>query len=628
MGKIIVDQIESSNNSNITLSGNTIISGNLKIKPLYAPTYTIMYGATAPSSLNVPSFGYPKARGVNSYEFGINFGSTGANPPTDWSSLTGWVIDPYNGNAPGSGISASFRDAIAQFKPDYSLYPKGGMSLYWDWVSNDFVSASQYTSSAGTTLLPNDYNVNSVDYKQVKPAAHIDNFAAWLSELESQGAGDKMYIYANLYLTTGENTSNPNLGTGSVKNQALNYINRQNPLNVTYIEMGHEYYLQGSEAPDIASNNGGYARRFPSGSNYAAKYLQYLQEIRSEPQLDNIYCAANLCTEIGGDPNDPQVNRRNNWNETFINEYFTNPIYTADTSSHKLDAISIHGFLRVSSTSNAYQTFETWILDAADRHYQKIRLEMDNCLNLIGSIDLTIPKPKFWAIGYNLNDDQFSAVGNSGSAISGCWGHGLFNLVYQFRLMSDPDISLTAFHSTHGGRAYGLVYSVVNGFGGGTTTPYDLTATGYIFKILREAEESTNSMRALSIAGANSPTTQALGVYGMIFNRELNYTGPNGSIIVYPSNTKTSSILLVNLSDTQRVLDLSDILNPLDYIISYKSAKAPLETEINKIVNGVKILPTEVFVTNPSTSLFFSYPLDPYEVLHITIGVSNDLAIE
>lgn len=633
MSKIIVDSIGPNNNSNLNLEGNITVTGNLNAESVLSKEnyfmnpiqiHIITYGANPPLGLSVSNFGQFKQRGVNKYEFGINFGSTsavvpGAINPTDWSSLTGWVDDPYGTFGSAPGIDIQFRDAVAQFKPDYLLYPKGGMSLYWDWVNNDFVDAGDYINTFQNTLLPDEYNRLSNAYKEVRPAAHIDNFAAWFSSLKSVGGvGNRIYIYGNLYLETLVNTSNPNLADDSVKNQVLSYKNRADTLNVSYVELGHEYYLQGSDVPDVFSNGGGYATRFPNGSDYASAYLRYLENIRSSAQLNGVVCAANLCTEIGAS-NSNGV-RRNNWNELFINEYFNNSIYTSNPVLHKLDAISIHGFFKIGLNSNAYTNFETWVLSAADQHYINLRTEIDNCKNLIinSNTNITPIMPKFWAIGYNLDDGQLTA--NNSNAISGCWGHGLFNLHYQFRLMSDPDIVLTAFHASHGGRAYGLFYTVTNGFGAGTTDVHDLTATGYIFKMLRDAEASTGKMRPLSIAGATQSGTQALGVYGMIFYRDLSKTVP-------ARGTKIISILLMNISDTQRILDLSGIIDSTDIILYTKSAKADLRDRINEKINGVKKMPIENTVVNPPAASILTYTLDKYEVLHIAIGFNDELSL-
>lgn len=629
MSKIIVDQIEPNNGSSLNFKGDVTITGKLKVDPVFQPNLVITHGANPPNGVSAPGFGTLKNRGANTYEFGMNFGNTGKNPPTDWSSLTGWLFDPYSMSQGGDpGINTQFRDAMAIFKPDFVVYPKGAMSLYWDWVNNDFVSKTEFTidnlpyqepynNLPNNSLLPYEYDKTHPDYKEVRPAAHIDNFAAWFSDLQSiRGVGDKMYIFGNLYLETGVNTTNPNLTDYSLRDQAISYKERQrDPINVAYIELGHEYHLQGSSEPDV-SPDGGYAKRFENGGEYAQACIRYLQQIRGDVRLNDVYCAANLCTPAIGNST-YQAQRRNLWNTKFIEEYFTNQTYLSDTDLYKLDAISIHNFFTILSTSNAYDNFETWVLDAADQHYINLRNVINNCKTAIQTSTPQLPQtpdPKYWAIGYNLDDRQFTS--NISNAISGCWGHGLFNLHYQFRLMADFDISVTAIHSSHGGRQYGMFYSVVNGFGNNTTQMYDLTATGYVFEILRDAEKNTSSMQPLMVAGANAQTTVSNGVYGMIFYADLTNT-------VFGPSTKSASLLFINLSSEPRTLDLSGIISPEDVILKRRSVWADnLRLRVNGTFNGVKEVPEDDTEYLPANSDVILSTIKKHGVLQIDIGVS------
>lgn len=567
--------------------------------------------------------GAAKYRSPESFSWGINFGTLGLTPPSDWSSLTGWVTDPYGGYGPAPGINLAFRNAIASFRPDTLIYPKGVMANYWDWVSNNFVAENEFTTPylspfTGTnSILPDEYNINSVDYREVLPAAHIDNWRAFILSLASVGGiGPETFINGNLYLESSVNTTNLNLPSSNVKDQALTYRNPPYTLDVTFIEMGHEYYTAGGNTPDTPTTGGGHALRFPNGSDYANAYLTYLSDIRSDISLSSVYCAANLATPTTGSSS--QALRRNAWNSSFLSTYLNNPLYLSDPSLYKIDAISIHSFYQIpvpsSPAVSAYNNFESWILSAANTQYSKVRTTIDDIKTLINTSNTSITHfmPKFWAVGYNIDDAELTS--NAANAISGCWGHGLFNLQYQFLLMGDPDISMTAFHATHGGRQYSLIYSVTNAFGGGTTDLYDPSATGYVFQVFADAYKNSMKFQPIIVQGASSSLVQNLGIYGMAFLFDpIWLPGPPAP------GTIAKSFIFMNVSGITRTLDLSQLIDPTDIIQFSRSIKAPLRAQINRITASGKITPTDTTVNSPATSSLLSYNLEPYEILYVAI---------
>lgn len=375
---------------------------------------------------------------------------------------------------------------------------QGGNSTYWDWENNQYASTTEYPN------LP--YKYYTLD---PHPSMDLDVRATAIT------ANNLTTIWTvNDYFRT-------------IQNQIDYLLSAQTlGLDIDYIEIGQEYYLQPGVSldPDIS----GFVNRFPLSSS--APYSQYALEkidwILSAKTYFNLSKVA-ICGSVKD--NSPYLNSRvNRWNTRLI-QVFQDLTY--NPTGIYPDAITLHSY--VFPTATDFSNAGPWIQTNVESEISLITTTINDFKtqwNLMSNIE-------FWVTEFGVTDNY--------DGISGSWAHGLYLISILFKMLEIDDITMVISNSLSAGRDYGMLFDRKNIFGAANTADkFDLSAGGLVLGMFNR---SLNDSTGFDVIDFSSVST---GLYGKIF------TGGTSNYLLYS-----------NITENIYTLDLSEVLN--GYTVNY-----------------------------------------------------------
>jgi hypothetical protein len=457
------------------------------------------YQVTEKNTVYSTNFVSPALFGNYDYCFQCNGTYTPARP-TNFRSSNSIAFGYNNGNVRyinDMWTSSTFFSVLNYQGVTFIRYP-GGNATYWDWENNNYATLTEYPN-----LPYRFYGLNP------RPSMDLDVRATALTT----------YNLNNLWSL--------NDYFRGIQNQMDYLFSAQSlGLNIDYIEIGQEYYLNpgATSAPD----NTGFITRFPISTT--PPYNQYALE-----KIDWIYSArtnfpfAKIAILGSIEDNGPYPNSRINlWNKRLI-QVFQDATYNPNFIYP--DAITFHSYTFTTSTD--FANINTWIQTSVELEYQNLTTTIDNfktLWNLMSNLE-------FWITEFGVTDSY--------DEISGSWAHGLYLISMLFKILEINDVTIIMSNSLSSGRDYGMLFDRKYIFGApNTADKFDLSAGGLVLGMFNR---SLNDSTGFDVIDFSSVST---GLYGKIF------TGGTSNYLLYSNTTENPF-----------TLDLSSLLN--GYTINY-----------------------------------------------------------
>ncbi|MBA3648846.1 MAG: T9SS type A sorting domain-containing protein [Chitinophagales bacterium] len=435
---------------------------------------------------------------------------------------------------------------IPLLKPKTIRYPGGSIANWWDWKSGWFIDRKD---------LPQKY-------KDLTPQPNtLENFKKTLDSCHATTVYDL------------------NMMTSTVSDQIKMLKHAQSiGMDVTYIELGNEFYILGTNNGEGDGDSALLIKEFPTANAYGDTCTVWIDSIRR--YFPNAKIAAQ------GTFNKTGEDRRETWDELVA------------TTLKGEDAITYHCYY-AGENPNCKNPGKYLSSDIAEFLWRPF-----DAWNILYSKDLSILKKgnEAWITEYNLDDAK--------KPVHGSWSHALFIASYSMQFLQDARIKMIECHDMNGNAVHGTYFESVSGLNFSnddndyisppnpqSTTPWDLTAAGIAMKVMGVAMDK-NSYTAPLYFGTSPSVT---------------FKDEDGVSISYPalfgfhfSNSNSSDAVILNLSDKTYNLTTTDIFpkggtydrydaDPLSY-----PAK---ESQVNDVSGNLS-----------SATL----TLKPYSITHIT----------
>ncbi|MBA3647145.1 MAG: T9SS type A sorting domain-containing protein [Chitinophagales bacterium] len=424
-------------------------------------------------------------------------------------------------------------------------YPGGSIANWWDWKKGWFIDRKD---------LPQKY-------KDLAPKANtLENFKKTLDSCHATTVYDL------------------NMMTSTVSDQIKMLMHAQSiGMDVTYIELGNEFYILGTDNGEGDGDSSLLMQEFPTANSYGDTCTIWIDSIRR--YFPNAKIAAQ------GTFNKTGEDRRETWDELMA------------TTLKGEDAVTYHTYYGGENPkcNNPGQYLSSDIPEFLWRPF--------DAWNTLYTKDLSILRKgdEAWITEYNLDDFQ--------KPVHGSWGHALFLANFSMQFLQDARITMIECHDMNGSAVHGTYFESTGGlsFTGDKgyisppnppkTTAWDLTAAGISMKVLGLAMDKNNYTAPLYFG--TSPT--------------ITFKNEEGVSITYPAlfgfhfcNSNSSDAVILNLSSKTYKITTTDIFpqggtyerydaDPLSY-----PAK---ESQVNDVTGNLSSTPVT---------------LKPYSITHIT----------
>jgi hypothetical protein len=332
-----------------------------------------------------------------------------------------------------------FVEVLKNLQPQFLRFPGGTVSGFWNWKEGKLID-----------------NAPDEDRKSMSNDKFISTLENFKVSIDATGATPIFVL---------------NLLTSTLQNQLemLRYAKKLG-FDVSYIEMGNEYYL----------NRDYYNTKYTSGTVYANEAAKWVAEIKKE--FPNAKFAVG-CSRPGTDKDAKSTS----WNKEVFEVIKSNP---------NIDAITVHPYSgpgRGIKEMKGQMTIE----DMAN-----VLAASFNGEKLSDFPNLPAGK-KIWVTEYNVFDLKKNIVNSK-------WAHALYTMNMTLGMLNNKDIEMEIYHSLVGNPSFRAVFMGKNDLeklgSNAITKPYELSAAGYGMKIVLEAVKDMTEAVKIEFDGATQET--------------------------------------------------------------------------------------------------------------------------
>ena len=394
------------------------------------------------------------------------------------------ITAPYFGFNNNSAHGPNWNDekfvsVLENLQPQFLRFPGGTVSGFWNWKAGNMSG-------------------NAPDDDGKKHGAS-DKFVATLDNFKVSIAATKATPIFVLNLLT---------STLPEQLEMLRYAKKIG-LEVSYIEMGNEYYL----------NRDYYNTKYTSGTVYAKEASTWVNEIKKE--FPNAKFAVG-CSRPGSDKDAKSTS----WNKE---------VFEVIKSNENINAITVHPY---SGPGRGIKEL-------------KGQMSIDDMANVLAasfngeklSEFPDLPKgKKIWVTEYNVFDLKKNIVNSK-------WAHALYTMNMTLGMLNNKDIEMEIYHSLVGNPSFRAVFMGKNDLeklGSSTLTkPYELSAAGLGMRIVLESVKGKNEAVKIEFQGATQETFMGKSFEPM-----------NGWLL---KGTGADKAIILNLSSNDFEIDVSQL---------------------------------------------------------------------
>jgi hypothetical protein len=394
------------------------------------------------------------------------------------------ISAPYFGFNNNSANSPSWSDkkfiaVLQNLQPQFLRFPGGTVSGFWNWREGSLdVNAPE--------KFDNNQDVSN------KFKATLDSFK---NSIDSTKA-TPIFVLNQLNSTLQDQLD------------MLKYAKKIH-LEVSYIEMGNEYYLDREY----------YNKKYTSGTVYAMEAIKWVQEIKKEfPNAKFALC----CSRPGTDKDAKSIT----WNKE---------IFDAIKTNSDIEAITVHPYAGPGSGIKEF----------------KGQMTLDNMANVLAasfngeklSDFPNLPKgKKIWVTEYNVFDVKKHIINSK-------WVHALYTINMTLGMLNNQNIEMEIYHSLVGNPSFRAVFMGNNDLeklgSKSQTKPYELSAAGLGMKIILDAVKDKSEAVKIEFEGVTKETFMGKSFESM-----------NGWVLKGEGKDKA---IILNLSANEFEIDIADL---------------------------------------------------------------------
>lgn len=355
---------------------------------------------------------------------------------------------------------ADLGTALASLRPGTIRYPAGAIGNYWDWRTGWFQPNGPWPGQTvgGEEIVPFDNSLTPYG-------------------VALRRCGAEPAFMLNLHTIDGRVATAAD--SQRLLQDQIQFLRQAEAwgIPVTRIELGNEFYLSASNAPD-------YTERFPTAAAYAVEASAWASALRSAFPAAQIAAVATNATGTNSA-------RREGWNAGLLSEL------------SGVDAVTMHPYIYLfppdatATPQSLLSLPDTWSRSLATEEFQQL-----------AGRGLGV-----WVTEFNMIDQT------PGHGFAGTWAHGLVVAAYALLLAQQPIVTVLQLHNVVGDSVVGALFDSTSGFGSASpaTELLGRSAVGSSYATLLKASSSSRTGQRLTFTGGPVLTGGAPGLVGMDF---------------------------------------------------------------------------------------------------------------